>query len=170
MPMPSAIAGGPLVGMAKPPLQVQTLPGALWQDGAVYGNVYNYQTTPVTFDQGPINLDFLNQMPPTAVPFFPPSPNQVVSYDQMGHSGSIPTTIVGNELNHPGDFGQVYMRDDENQASNMWVLDYYNETAGNGPSMLYSLTYPHPANESNDDQTDSNDGSVYGVAQAPDMP
>jgi hypothetical protein len=168
--MPSAIAGGPLVGMAKPPLQVQTLPGALWQDGAVYGNVYNYQTTPVTFDQGPINLDFLNQMPPTAVPFFPPSPNQVVSYDQVGHSGSIPTTIVGNELNHPGDFGQVYMRDDESQASNMWVLDYYNETAGNGPSMLYSLTYPHPANESNDDQTDSNDGSVYGVAQAPDMP
>ncbi|KAL2861971.1 hypothetical protein BJX68DRAFT_14041 [Aspergillus pseudodeflectus] len=170
MPMSSAIAGGPLVGMAKPPLQVPTLPGALWQDGAVYGNVYNYQTTPVTFDQGPINLDFLNQMPPTAVPFFQPSPNQVVSYDQVGHSGSIPTTIVGNELNHPGDFGQVYMRDDENQASNMWVLDYYNETAGNGPSMLYSLTYPHPANESNDDQTDSNDGSVYGVGQAPDMP
>ncbi|KAJ0421307.1 hypothetical protein BJY00DRAFT_323322 [Aspergillus carlsbadensis] len=170
MPMPNPILGGPVVGMAKPPLQVQTLPGPLWQDGAVYENVYNYQTTPVTFDQGPINLDFLNQMPPTAVPLFQPSGNQLMTYDHLGHSDSIPTTIVGNEMGNLRDFGQVYMRDDENQVSNMWVLDYYNETAGNGPSMLCSLAYQHPANESNDEQTDSNDGSVYGVGQAPDMP
>ncbi|KAL2818058.1 hypothetical protein BJX63DRAFT_384469 [Aspergillus granulosus] len=171
MPMPNAIAGGPVAGMSKPPLQVQTLPGALWQDSAVYENVYNYQPTPVTFEQGPINLDFLSRMAPTAaVPYFQPSANQLISYDHNGHSGHIPTTIVGSEINHAGEYSQVYMRDEDNQPPNMWVLDYYNETAANGPSMLYSLTYPYLPSESNDDQTDSNDGSVYGVSQAPDKP
>ncbi|KAL4914577.1 hypothetical protein BDW62DRAFT_219990 [Aspergillus aurantiobrunneus] len=150
--LPSATSAS-LVWASKPPLQLQPLPGALWQD-----NMSNYQTTPVTFDQGPINPDFLDPGPPMAVPFFQPSTHQAMGYPNLGQVGHVSPPVMGNELGSSDDFGQVYMRDDDNPTSNLWVLDYYNDTAGNGPSMLYSLTYPHQAHDPNDDQTDSNHG------------
>jgi hypothetical protein len=154
IPTSDAVADGSVADMAKPPLQVQTL----WQYSTVYENVYNYQTTPLAFEQGPINLDFLNQIPSTAVPFFQPSANQLIP-DDHGHTVSIPETIVGSEI---GNYGQVYMGDNDNQPPNMWVLDYYNETARDSQSMLYSMVYPHTANETNDGQIDSNEGAVNG--------
>lgn len=158
--LPGSAGSGSMVGTCKPPLQLQTMPGALWQDGTGYDNMHNYQTTPVTFEQGPINLDMMNPMPPTPVPFFQPSASQTLGYGQYGQIGAIPTPVMGSEMGGSGDLGQVYMTDDDNIAPNLWVLDYYNETASNGPSMLYSLTYPPPPHYPNDDQAQGHGGLV----------
>lgn len=158
--LPNSMGDGSMVGICKPPLQLQTMPGTIWQDGAGYDNMCNYQTTPVTFEQGPINLDFLNPMPSTAVPFFQQTASQAMGYGQYAQIGAIPTPVMGSEIGGPGDLGQVYMRDDDSITPNLWVLDYYNETASNGPSMFYSLTYPPPPHNPNEDQTQRNGGSV----------
>jgi hypothetical protein len=149
-----------MVGVLKTPLQVQTLPGALRQEESVYDNIYNYHNMPVTSEQGPINLDFLNPITPTAVPFFPPSANPLIGYENSGDMGSIPVGDLGNEIGLRGGYGEVYMRDDDNVTPNLWLLDYYNVTAGNGPSMLYSLPYPHHDIHPIDDQADSNNSSA----------
>jgi hypothetical protein len=65
---------------------------------------------------------------------------------------------MGNEIENQVDYRQVYIKDDDDSTFNMWLLDCYNKTAENGPSILCSLLYLYPANESNDDQTDSNGG------------
>ncbi|KAL4885413.1 hypothetical protein BJY04DRAFT_230958 [Aspergillus karnatakaensis] len=152
------LASGSVLGVSKPPPQAQSLPGAPWQASG-YDNVYSFQNTPVTFEQGPINLDFLNPVTPSAVPFFQPSASHLVGYEHPMQVGNVPVGVIGNEMGLNSGYPQVYMRDDDTPP-NMWLLDYYNETAGNGPSMLYSLTYPQPPYDPNDDQTDSNDGSV----------
>lgn len=157
--LPSS-TGGSMVGTCKPPLQLQTMPGTLWQDGSGYDSMYNYRTTPVTFEQGPINLDFLNPMPPTPVPFFQPSASQPLGYGQYGQIGAIPTPVMGNEIGGSGDLEQVYMTDDDSITPSLWVLDYYNETASNGPSMFYSLAYPPPPHNPTDDHTQSSGSSV----------
>ncbi|KAL4864855.1 hypothetical protein BDV12DRAFT_158423 [Aspergillus spectabilis] len=156
----SDATSGALVGGLKTQLQVPTLPGASWQNSSAYDNIYHFQNPPVTFEQGPIYLDFLNPMTPTAVPFFQGSANPIVGYENPGDMGNIPVGILGNEISLTGGYPQVYMRDDDTSTPNLWLFDFYNETAGNGPSMLYSLPYPHHEADANNGPAGSNDGSA----------
>jgi hypothetical protein len=94
----------------------------MWQDGSCSGSIYNYQTKPVTLEQGPINPDWSNLMPPTLVPLIQSSSNQVMDYGHYGHIGSIPTPLMGNEIDCSGGLGKVFVRDDDNFTPNLWEL------------------------------------------------
>jgi hypothetical protein len=94
----------------------------MWQDGSCSDGIYNYQTKPVTLEQGPINPDLSNPMPPTLVPLFQSSSNQVMDYGHYGHIGSIPTPLMGNEIDSSGGLGKVFVRDDDNFTPNLWEL------------------------------------------------
>ncbi|KAL2848978.1 hypothetical protein BJX68DRAFT_267326 [Aspergillus pseudodeflectus] len=106
MPMANASADGLIEGSPKRSIQPQTLHEALWQGSAIY-SVFNSQTTPVTFEEGLIDLDSLSQMPPpTTVTVFQAPPSQIIPYTPDWHSGIIPTTIMGSNVSQAGDYGQ----------------------------------------------------------------
>ncbi|KAL4928917.1 Zn(II)2Cys6 transcription factor [Aspergillus undulatus] len=155
---------GLLGPVSKPTFQFQPIPGALWPGVSGIDTTYDQQLPPVIFEQCPINLDFLNQIPVTAVPFLQQPPTPVTEYTgHIGTLGSNPTTLMADHL-ASGGLGQVYMSGDDNSTYQMSLFDYYNEMAGNGSSMLYPLTCPNYEHahdpQASDDQTDSNDGLV----------
>ncbi|KAL4959274.1 Zn(II)2Cys6 transcription factor [Aspergillus stella-maris] len=151
------------IGISKPPFQLQPMADPLWPGVSGTVNAQDHLAMPVTFDQGPINLDFFNAISPTGVPFFQPASSQVMEYGQPGAPSGIATPFLTDDFGGSGGLRQVYMRDDDTSAYHFSLFDYYNEMAGNGPSMLCPLTYPsyeppHDAHDPSDDQTDSNDG------------
>jgi hypothetical protein len=46
-----------------------------------------------------------------------------MGYGHYGHIASIPTPLMGNEIDSSGALGQVFMRDDDNITPNLWELD-----------------------------------------------
>ncbi|KAL4789285.1 hypothetical protein BDV19DRAFT_397190 [Aspergillus venezuelensis] len=152
-----------MAGLSKPHFQLQPMAGSFWPGVSGTDTSHDHLTTPMTLDQGPINLDFFNAIPLTAVPVFQPAPSQVIEYGQPETSGAITTPFINDDFGGSGGLGQVYMRDYDSSAFDFSLFDYYNEMAGNGSSMLYPLTYPnyehpHDPHDPSDDQTDSNDG------------
>ncbi|KAL4957086.1 hypothetical protein BDW69DRAFT_201962 [Aspergillus filifer] len=126
-----------VIGISKPSFQLQPMAGPLWPGLPGHGATQDHLATPVTFDQGPINLDFFNAVSPTAVPFLPPASSQVTEYGQPGTSGAIVAPFLADDFGGNGGLGQVYLGDDDSSAYDFSLFGYYNEMAGNGSSMLY---------------------------------
>ncbi|KAL5336908.1 hypothetical protein BJX70DRAFT_371452 [Aspergillus crustosus] len=156
---PSPVDGDISV-MSKPQLQAHALPGAMWQQPSGYYNGDNYYNIPAPFENGPISFDFLNTVTPTTVPFFQPSLLPMIEGGHTGQLADMSVGVLGNEINLGGGYEALYMADDDHSTSNLWLFDYYNETAGNGPSVLYSLPYPQHAIEPNDEQDNSSAGLI----------